>query len=224
MRIVGVAPFHPHPIPPPSKGAGVSRMGRRGFDHSPCFDREPRTKPSFMTGSAKGLRIGTRGSPLALAQARSVREPLAAAHPDLPRAEIVVIKTTGDQVQDRKLDEIGGKGLFTKEIEEALIEGRIDLAVHSMKDMPTQLPDGLVIDCLLKRADPRDALFSPHAKSLAGPAQGRQGRNLLAAPPGPDPGAAPRSEGGDLARQCGHRASPSSPRAWWMPHCWRWPG
>jgi hydroxymethylbilane synthase len=121
-----------------------------------------------MTGSAKNLRIGTRGSPLALVQAGLVRDQLAAAHPDLPPAEIVVIKTTGDQVQDRKLDEIGGKGLFTKEIEEALIAGRIDMAVHSMKDMPTQLPHGLVIGCLLKRADPRDALFSPHANSLAG--------------------------------------------------------
>jgi hydroxymethylbilane synthase len=121
-----------------------------------------------MTGSAKSLRIGTRGSPLALAQAGLVRDGLAAAYPDLPRAEIAVIKTTGDQVQDRKLDEIGGKGLFTKEIEEALLDGRIDMAVHSMKDMPTFLPEGLIIACLLKRADPRDALFSPHATSLAG--------------------------------------------------------
>jgi hydroxymethylbilane synthase len=129
---------------------------------------EAGTKASPMTGSAKGLRIGTRGSPLALAQANLVREALRAAHPDLPRAEIAVIKTTGDQVQDRKLDEIGGKGLFTKEIEEALADGRIDLAVHSMKDMPTFLPDGLVVGCVLKREDPRDVLFSPHAKSLAG--------------------------------------------------------
>ena len=125
-----------------------------------------------MTGSAKSLRIGTRGSPLALAQAILVRDALAAAHPDLPRADIAVIKTTGDRVQDRKLDEIGGKGLFTKEIEEALADGRIDLAVHSMKDMATFLPEGLAIACLLKRADPRDALFSPHAKSLAGLARG----------------------------------------------------
>jgi hydroxymethylbilane synthase len=125
-----------------------------------------------MTGSAKHLRIGTRGSPLALAQAELVREGLAAAHPHLPAAEIQVIRTTGDQVQDRKLEEIGGKGLFTKEIEEALLDGRIDLAVHSMKDMPTFLPDGLVIACLLKRADPRDALFSPQAKSIAALPQG----------------------------------------------------
>jgi hypothetical protein len=89
------------------------------------------------------LRIGTRGSPLALAQAREVQQRLAAAHPELAPAEIAVIRTTGDKVQDRKLEEIGGKGLFTKEIEEALIDGRIDLAVHSMKDMPTLLPPGL---------------------------------------------------------------------------------
>ena len=120
-----------------------------------------------MSRVSRHLRIGTRGSPLALAQANLVRNQLAASWPDLPQADIVVIKTTGDRIQDRKLEELGGKGLFTKEIEEALIESRIDLAVHSMKDMPTQLPDGLVIACLLKRADPRDALISPHGRSLA---------------------------------------------------------
>ncbi len=120
-----------------------------------------------MATVSKPLRIGTRGSPLALAQAAIVRDALAAAHPDLPRGEIVVIRTTGDRVQDRKLDEIGGKGLFTKEIEEALLSGSIDLAVHSMKDMPTFLPEGLIIDCLLKRADPRDALFARDCASIA---------------------------------------------------------
>ena len=84
------------------------------------------------------LKIGTRGSPLALAQAHETRDRLMAAH-DLPEDafEIVVIKTTGDRVQDRPLKEIGGKGLFTREIEEALLDGGIDIAVHSMKDMPT---------------------------------------------------------------------------------------
>jgi hydroxymethylbilane synthase len=109
------------------------------------------------------LRIGTRGSPLALIQANAVKSALAAADPGLaaPDAiEIVVIRTTGDRVQDRTLAEIGGKGLFTKEIEEALLGGAIDLAVHSMKDMPTVLPDGLVIDGMLPRADPRDALVA----------------------------------------------------------------
>lgn len=107
------------------------------------------------------LRIGTRGSPLALAQAHETRDRLAVAH-GLPESvfEIVVIKTTGDQVQDRALSEIGGKGLFTKEIEEKLLDGSIDLAVHSMKDMPTVLPDGLEITCLLPREDVRDAFIS----------------------------------------------------------------
>ena len=112
------------------------------------------------------LRIGTRGSPLALAQAHETQRRLIAAHAELaaPGAiEICVIKTTGDRVQDRPLSEIGGKGLFTKEIEEALLAGAIDLAVHSMKDVPTQLPDRLEISCLLEREDARDVLIaSPH--------------------------------------------------------------
>lgn len=115
------------------------------------------------------VRIGTRGSPLALAQAREIRARLIAADPGVVEAdiELVVIKTTGDRVQDRTLAEVGGKGLFTKEIEEALIDGRIDLAVHSMKDMPTWLPDGLAIGCLLPREDPRDALFARRGDSIA---------------------------------------------------------
>ncbi|HEY3149530.1 MAG TPA: hydroxymethylbilane synthase [Dongiaceae bacterium] len=116
------------------------------------------------------VRIGTRGSPLALAQAHEARTRLIAAHPHLaaPGAiEIHVIKTTGDKVQDRPLSEIGGKGLFTKEIEEALLAGEIDLAVHSMKDVPTFLPDGLVIDCLLPREDPRDVLIATAGSSIA---------------------------------------------------------
>ena len=115
----------------------------------------------------KPLKIGTRGSPLALAQAYEARDRLATAH-DLPSEafEIAVIKTTGDQVQDRALSEIGGKGLFTKEIEEALLDGRIDIAVHSMKDMPTVLPVGLAIDCLLPREDVRDAFVSDRFDGL----------------------------------------------------------
>lgn len=140
------------------------------------------------------LRIGTRGSPLALAQAREVRARLVAAHPALqaPDAiEIQVIKTSGDLFLDRTLADIGGKGLFTKEIEEALIEGRIDLAVHSMKDMPTVLPDGLVIACVLPREDPRDVLIANGATSIAALPKGarvgtaslrRQAQLLLARP------------------------------------------
>jgi hydroxymethylbilane synthase len=133
-----------------------------------------------MSGRDGALRIGTRGSPLALIQARLVGERLHARHPDLLRPEITVIRTTGDRIQDRKLDEIGGKGLFTKEIEEALLEGAIDLAVHSMKDMATMLPAGLVIGAMLAREDPRDAWFSPHATTIAGlPKAARVGTSSL---------------------------------------------
>ena len=104
---------------------------------------------------------------MALAQANETRSRLMAAH-NLPEDafEIVVIKTSGDQIQDRPLSEVGGKGLFTKEIEEALLDGRIDLAVHSSKDMPTVLPDGLAITAFLPREDVRDAFISPKAKTL----------------------------------------------------------
>ncbi len=122
-----------------------------------------------MTQStAKIIRIGTRASPLALAQSEQVREALLAAHPELEAEQVVLIpmKTTGDNIQSRKLEDIGGKGLFTKEIEEALLDGRVDMAVHSMKDMPTQLPNGLEIKCVLQREDARDAFISPHAASL----------------------------------------------------------
>jgi len=116
------------------------------------------------------LRLGTRGSILALAQTHEVRDRLTAAHPELagPGAiEIVVIRTTGDRIQDRTLAEAGGKGLFTKEIEEALLNRGIDAAVHSMKDVPTYLPAGLDIVCVLPREDPRDAFISPRARRLA---------------------------------------------------------
>ncbi len=114
------------------------------------------------------LRIGTRGSPLALAQAHEARDRLMAAH-GLPAAAfaIVVIRTTGDRVQDRPLSELGGKGLFTREIEAELAGGGIDIAVHSMKDMPTLQPGGLAISCLLPREDVRDAFVSDTADGLA---------------------------------------------------------
>jgi len=121
------------------------------------------------------LRLGTRGSPLALAQAWEMRRWLAVAHESLATAgavEIVVIRTSGDRITDRPLAEEGGKGLFTKEIEEALADGRIDLAVHSFKDMTTDLPDGLAIACHLPREDPRDAFVAPAAASLRDLPQG----------------------------------------------------
>ena len=119
------------------------------------------------------LRIGTRGSALALAQAYETRARLMQAHA-LPEEafEIVVIKTSGDQIQDRPLSEVGGKGLFTKEIEEAMLDGRIDLAVHSSKDMPTVLPDGLILSAFLPREDVRDAFISPKANRLQDLPQG----------------------------------------------------
>ena len=123
-----------------------------------------------MTQSAREasvLRIGSRGSPLALIQARAVQSGLAAAAGlDARRIEIVAIRTTGDAVQDRPLAEAGGKGLFTKEIEEALVAGKIDLAVHSSKDLPTLLPAGLLLAGFLPREDPRDAFISRKAKTL----------------------------------------------------------
>jgi len=106
------------------------------------------------------LRIGTRGSPLALIQANAVRAALVAAGADPERLEIVPIRTSGDAVRDRALADVGGKGLFTKELEEALLDRRIDLAVHSMKDVPTWLPPGLVIPAMLPREDPRDVLLT----------------------------------------------------------------
>ena len=121
------------------------------------------------------LRIGTRGSPLALAQAHETRDRLLKAHPELAAEgaiEIVVIKTTGDNVLDRALSEIGGKGLFTKEIDDAMLDGRIDLAVHSMKDVPTWLPDGIVLPCMLEREDVRDVFISKKAGSIGELAEG----------------------------------------------------
>ena len=119
------------------------------------------------------LKIGTRGSPLALAQAYETRSRLSKAF-DLPEEafEIVVIKVTGDAIQDRPLKEIGGKGLFTREIEEDLLSTKIDIAVHSMKDMPTIQPEGLILDTYLPREDVRDAFVSPTLKGIAELAEG----------------------------------------------------
>lgn len=118
--------------------------------------------------SDKPVRIATRGSLLALAQAKEVAARLRAAH-GLAEAdtEILVLRTTGDRIQDRTLAEAGGKGLFTKEIEEALIDGRANIAVHSAKDVPTWLPDGLILSSILEREDVRDAFVSRIAGSLA---------------------------------------------------------
>jgi hydroxymethylbilane synthase len=140
------------------------------------------------------LTLGTRGSPLALAQTHAVAAALAAAFPELAGAYTVavrVIKTTGDRILDRPLAEAGGKGLFTKEIDEAMLDGRIDIAVHSMKDVPTFLPEGIVLPCMLPREDPRDAFLSDKAANLSelppgatvGTASLRRGAFLLARRP-----------------------------------------
>jgi len=126
-----------------------------------------------QSSSSSVLRIGSRGSPLALVQARDVQHRLAAACSlAAEQIEIKVIRTTGDAIVDRPLADAGGKGLFTKEIEEALAAGAIDLAVHSSKDMPTVLPPGLVLSAFLPREDARDAFISRKAKSLTDLPQG----------------------------------------------------
>jgi len=111
------------------------------------------------------LRIGTRGSQLALFQANWVKDQLIHAHPEI-NVSLIKIKTTGDKIQDAPLAKIGGKGLFVKEIEEALIQRRIDLAVHSIKDVPTQFPEGLHLSVITKREDPRDVFISREGKTL----------------------------------------------------------
>ena len=136
--------------------------------------------PSQPPAFSGQVRIGARGSKLSLAQAGHMQRRIAAAlgvDPEDPAevervAPLIVITTTGDRVQDRRLLEIGGKGLFTKEIEEALIEGRIDCAIHSMKDMPALLPDGLCIAAVPEREDPRDAFLSRDALTLEDLPQG----------------------------------------------------
>jgi hydroxymethylbilane synthase len=115
---------------------------------------------------ARQIRIGTRGSALALAQAKQVRDRLASVFGETLTFDTRLIKTSGDKIQDRALAAAGGKGLFTKELEEALLDQSIDVAVHSMKDMPAVLPSGLEIACILPREDVRDAFISLTAKSL----------------------------------------------------------
>ena len=121
-----------------------------------------------MPDDRSSLKLGTRGSPLALAQAHELRQRLAEANVLAKErdAEIVVIRTSGDRITDRSLAEAGGKGLFTKELDEALLDGRIDIAVHSAKDLPTLLPTGIGIAGYLPREDARDALIAPRFGGL----------------------------------------------------------
>ncbi len=138
----------------------------------------------------KTLRIATRKSPLALWQAEKVARDLSATHPDL-RCELVPMSTSGDRFLDQSLADIGGKGLFVKELEQALLDNRADIAVHSMKDVTTELPNDLHIAVILSREDPRDAFVSPNYATLAELPEGarvgtsslRRGCQLLAARP-----------------------------------------
>jgi len=119
----------------------------------------------------KPVRIGTRGSPLALAQAYMTRELLMSNFDELKEEgaiELCIMKTQGDIILDKALSEIGGKGLFTKELDVALLGDEVDICVHSMKDVPTWLPDGTVLPCMLEREDTRDVFISPSATSLSG--------------------------------------------------------
>ena len=131
------------------------------------------------------FRIGTRGSALALAQTEMVRSALARAVPGLV-TEVVTIKTAGDILADAPLDAIGGKGVFVKDIERRLIEGRIDMAVHSLKDMQAMLPHGLIIGACLTRQDPRDMLFSKGNYDLDYPAIWIEHRHIQHAQEVPD--------------------------------------
>ena len=145
-----------------------------------CEARRPAYKRSSASkrkanglGETIALRLGTRGSPLAIAQAHEVRTRIAEAHGWREEAiAIVPIRTTGDAIQDRALSEAGGKGLFTKELDRALIDGSIDLAVHSAKDLPTVLPEAIGILGYLAREDVRDVFVSPRADRLTDLAQG----------------------------------------------------
>jgi hydroxymethylbilane synthase len=125
----------------------------------------PASPPSPPRPAAATLTVATRRSPLALTQCRAFVSRLAAMDPAVVMAELQVV-TSGDRIQDRPLADIGGKGLFVKEIEEALLERRADFAVHSIKDVPGLLPDGLIITCVPKREDPRDALVAPKHRTL----------------------------------------------------------
>jgi hydroxymethylbilane synthase len=129
--------------------------------------------------SAGNIKIGTRGSALALAQSNWVAAQISGRYPDC-RVELVIIKTTGDKIHDVPLAQIGGKGLFIKEIEEALFRSEVDLAVHSLKDMPAQVPDGLMLGAVPPREDYRDAFISSRYQTLAEiPSGGRVGTGSL---------------------------------------------
>lgn len=155
-----ITPIHAHrPINVPSRSRQMPSMSAPEV-------KDPQSK---TTAKRATIVIGTRGSPLALAQAHETQARLIAAFPELGNdgaLEIKVINTTGDIVQDKALSEIGGKGLFTKEIDAAQLSSEVDIAVHSMKDVPTWLPDGIILPCMLPREDTRDVFISQKASSI----------------------------------------------------------
>ena len=134
------------------------------------------------------LKIATRKSPLALWQAEHVASALRARNPGLG-VELVAMRTSGDKLLDAPLARVGGKGLFIKELERALLDGRADVAVHSMKDVPVELPSGLHLPIIMARADPRDALVSMRIGGLDALPTGGRGRDFEPAPPVPARGA-----------------------------------
>jgi hydroxymethylbilane synthase len=156
---------------PPTAAAPRAHWVSRGRGRSARMAVDSNVAPATTTARSENavVVIGTRGSPLALAQAHETRRRLAAEFPGLGEdgaIEIRVVHTTGDMVLDKALSEIGGKGLFTKEIDVAQLNGDVDIAVHSMKDVPTWLPDGIVLPCMLPREDTRDVFISPKANSI----------------------------------------------------------
>jgi len=151
---------------------GVSVLGR-GYGPTVerrCGARQQKAVVVMSTETKKAVvTIGTRGSPLALAQAYETRRRLIDAHPQLSEEgaiELSIINTSGDMFLEKALADIGGKGLFTKEIDNAQLGGDIDIAVHSMKDVPTWLPEGIVLPCMLPREDTRDVFISYKANSI----------------------------------------------------------
>ena len=169
-----------------------------------------------LTRTRLPLRVGTRGSPLALIQTRALHRPPDPVLPglrDMDMFEEHAIRTTGDAVQNRRLAEIGGKGLFAKEIHEALADRRIDFAVHSLKDLETELPPGIVLACTLTREDARDALDLQRStrrrrsrRPVRLPAFRRADRHRLDSPPGAVAARAPGSRHHHAARQCADAA------------------
>ena len=152
------------------------------------------------------IRIATRGSMLALQQSGMIKAALEKLWPEI-RFELQIIKTTGDKITDVPLAKVGGKGLFVKEIEDALLDGSADLAVHSMKDVPADLPEGLEIAAVPEREDPRDALIIREGKTIGDLASRRAHRHQQPSPRRPDTRHAPRFRSSRSSRKSGNAPS-----------------